>query len=90
LLAQWQRTLGDRLLVVPFEELVTEPETWIRRILSHCALCEEPQVFTPHENTRVVTTASAMQVRRPINRDGVGSARPYREYLEPFAAAYYH
>lgn len=88
LLAQWQRILGDRLLVVPFEALVTEPEAWIRAILSHCGLEEEPQVFAPHENRRVVTTASAMQVRRPINRAGIGSAEPYRAFLEPFVSAY--
>jgi hypothetical protein len=89
LLAQWQRNLGDRLLVVPFEALVTEPELWIRTILAHCGLAEEPQVFAPHENRRAVATASAMQVRQPINRRGIGSAEPYREYLEPFVRAYY-
>jgi tetratricopeptide (TPR) repeat protein len=89
LLAQWRRNLGDRLLVVPFEALVTEPDTWIRTILSHCGLAEEPQVFVPHENKRVVTTASAMQVRQPINRRGIGSAEAYRRFLAPFAEAYF-
>jgi hypothetical protein len=30
-----------------------------------------------------------MQVRRPINRAGIGLAEPYREFLEPFIKAYY-
>jgi hypothetical protein len=89
LLARWQEILGDRLLVVPHEALVTDPENWIRRILAHCGLPEEPQVFAPHETTRAVATASMVQVRRPINREGVGSAAPYREFLQPFIAAYY-
>lgn len=88
LLEQWQAILGDRLLVVPFEELATEPAHWIRRILSHCGLAEEPQVFAPHENRLPAMTASAMQVRRPINRKGIGSAEPYRQYLTPFLNAY--
>ena len=88
LLARWQQILGERLLVVPFEELVTEPERWIRAILAHCGLAEEPQVFAPHENRRTVMTASVMQVRQPINRRGIGSAEPYRAYLEPFTKAY--
>lgn len=88
LLAQWQQILGDRLLVVPYEALVTEPGSWIRRILAHCGLAEEPQVFAPHENARPIETASMLQVRRPINRDGIGAAAPYREFLEPFIAAY--
>lgn len=88
LLERWRQILGERLLVVPFEALVTEPEPWIRAILSHCGLAEEPRVFAPHENRRAVTTASAMQVRQPINRNGIGSAEPYRAFMEPFIRAY--
>ena len=89
LLQQWQDILGDRLLVVPLEALVDDHEGWIRMILAHCGLNEEPQVFRPHENPRPVTTASVQQVRRPINRDGIGSAKAFREFLEPFSKAYY-
>ena len=88
LLAQWQEILGERLLLVPYESLVTEPDVWIRRILAHCELAEEPQVFAPHENARPVPTASMVQVRRPIHREAVGSAEPYRPFLEPFLEAY--
>lgn len=89
LLSQWRNILGERLLIVPYEELTFEPEQWIRRILQHCGLPEEPQTFAPHENKRVVNTASVMQVRRPINRRAVGSAEPYRPFLKPFLEAYY-
>jgi hypothetical protein len=90
LLAQWQRHLGDRLLVVPYEKLASEPEPWIRKILAHCGLDEQPQVFAPHNNRRVVTTASMMQVRRPIGGQAIGYAEPYRRFLQPFADAYYN
>jgi hypothetical protein len=89
LLRQWQDILGDRLLVVPYEALVTQPEQGIRRILAHCGLAEEPAVFAPHESERMVRTASMMQVRRPINRRAIGSAEPYREFMAPFIDAYY-
>jgi hypothetical protein len=89
LLAQWQRILGDRLMVVPYEQLASEPEPWIRRILAHCGLSEEKPVFAPHENRRVVATSSVMQVRKPIGRQAIGSAEPYRPFLEPFIDAYY-
>jgi tetratricopeptide (TPR) repeat protein len=89
LLRRWQEILGDRLLVVPYEALVTQSEQWTRRILQHCGLSEEPQVFAPHANARTVVTASVMQVRRPINASAVGAAEPYREYLQPFVDAYY-
>jgi tetratricopeptide (TPR) repeat protein len=89
LLARWLDILGDRLLVVPYEALVAQPDHWVRRILAHCGLAEEAQVFAPEKNLRPVPTASMMQVRRPINRAAVGSARPYRPFLEPFIEAYY-
>ena len=88
LLAYWQTRLGDRLLVVPYGALVDAPGEWTRRLLAHCGLAEEPGVFAPHETERAVATASALQVRRPINRDGLGVAEPYRAWLQPFVAAY--
>jgi len=84
----WQARLGERLLVVPYPSLVDAPEDWTRRILSHCGLAEEEQVHRFHETERVVATASALQVRRPINRSGIGVAAPYRERLQPFVDAY--
>jgi tetratricopeptide (TPR) repeat protein len=89
LLSQWRQILGEALLVMPYEELVTDPEPAIRRLLAHCGLAEEPQAFAPHENVRAIGTASMMQVRRPINREGIGAAEPYREFLRPFIDAYY-
>lgn len=89
LLARWRDILGERLLVVPYEALVDDPDPWIGRILAHCGLSAEPQAFAPHENRRAVATASMVQVRRPINRRAVGSAEPYREFLRPFIDAYY-
>lgn len=87
LLTRWQDPLGDRLLVVPYEGLASDPVPWIGRIMDHCGLAPEPQVFTPHETRRAVTTASASQVRRPINRDGIGSAESYRPFLKDLVAA---
>ena len=89
LLAQWKKILGNRLLVVPYEELVTDPDAWIRRVLAHCGLGEESLVFSPHENQRPVATASMVQVRRPINRDAIGAGEPYRKFMQPFLDAYY-
>lgn len=88
LLAFWQQRLGARLLVVPYAELVADPAAWTARLLAHCGLADEPGVHRPHETQRVVTTASAMQVRRPINRDGLGVAAPYRAGMQAFVDAY--
>ena len=87
-LAFWKDQLGDRLLVVPYADLVEAPQIWTGKLLTHCGLAEEAAVYAPHETQRAVATASAMQVRQPINRRGLGVADPYRAHLKPFIDAY--
>lgn len=89
LLAFWKARLGDRLLVAPYAELVEEPELWTRRLLDHCGLSDEAAVHAPHKTQRVVATASALQVRSPINRKGLNIAEPYRAQMKPFIDAYF-
>lgn len=88
LMNYWQQRLGKRLLIVPYQALVEEPKEWTRRLLAHCNLPEEEAVFTPHLTERVVMTASALQVRKPINREGLNVAAPYRKHLLPFIESY--
>lgn len=84
----WSAMFPDRILVMDYQELVQDPEPQIRRILAHCGLSEEPQVFRPHETRRVVSTASVMQVREPINTGAIGAADAYRAKLTPFSERY--
>lgn len=88
LMTFWKGVLGDRLLIVPFGELVENPALWTSRLLAHCGLDEEAAVYAPHLTERRVATASSLQVRRPINRDGMGVAEPYRAVMRPFIEAF--
>ena len=54
-----------------------------RRLLAHCGLEWEEQVLDFHRSTRASTTASAMQVRRPIYQSSVQKWRNYRRELQP-------
>ena len=85
----WLDTFPDRILSVPYEELVQNPEDWTRRILAHVGLDEEPQVFTPHKNQRSVMTASVAQVRNPISTARIGAAEAYPDFVAAFRSAYY-
>jgi hypothetical protein len=40
-----------------------------------------------YETDRIVTTASAQQVRKPINRHGIGRWRRYEHHLGPLLNA---
>lgn len=84
----WASILGDRLLILRYEDLVSDPETQTRLLLAHAGLPEEPAVFTPHLQQRAVQTASVSQVRQPIHRNAVGSAKALPGRLAAMYAAY--
>ncbi len=71
------------VLTLRFEELVDEPETQLRRALGHLGLDWEAACARPHENGRLVFTLSHEQVRRPVNRQGIGRWTNYREFFGP-------
>ena len=87
--AHWQALYPRNILTVPYEELVSAPAEWIPRMLAHCGLAVEPQVFDFHKAKRRVRTASIKQVRAPISTDAIGKADRFAEQLEPFRKAYY-
>lgn len=89
LFEHWSKALPDTILPVEYEALVADPRPQIERILDFCGLPHEDAVFAPHENRRLVTTASVMQVREPIGTQAVGLSDPYSDYLEPFRESYF-
>lgn len=71
------------ILTVRYQELVSGAERETRRTLDFLGLDFEPACVDFHLSTAAVKTASSEQVRRPINREGLGSAEPYRRWLQP-------
>ncbi|WP_010543859.1 tetratricopeptide repeat-containing sulfotransferase family protein [Sphingomonas elodea] len=88
LFAHWQALFPDRILAVPYEDLVRDPTEWIPRIAAHAGLAVEPGQFSAHQAERRVGTASVQQVRGPISTASVGRARPLATLLKPFSDAY--
>lgn len=79
----WLMRDPQRVLDFPYEALVQDPETQIRRLLAFCGLPFDPACLTPHQTRReVLSTASAAQVREPIRTDTTHST-PYLKWLQP-------
>jgi tetratricopeptide (TPR) repeat protein len=74
-MAHWRAVLPDRILNVSYEALVREPEAQVRRIVDWCGLPWEASVLDFHRQEEASMTASAMQVRRPMYTDSIGSWR---------------
>jgi tetratricopeptide (TPR) repeat protein len=72
---------------VDYEALVDdiEGETW--KLLDHIGVSAERQCLDFHLSDAPVATASSEQVRKPLNREGVGAWKPYAEWLGPLKNA---
>jgi tetratricopeptide (TPR) repeat protein len=87
LMDHWDEALPGKVLHLQYEELVRDPETSIRRLLTHCGLDFEPACLAFHETKRPVRTASAEQVRQPLYASGIGYWKHFEAQLEPLRLA---
>ncbi len=81
LMAHWRTVLPAPLLEVDYEETVADLEGVARKLVAFCGLEWEPRCLEFHEAKRPVSTASAVQVRRPLYATSVGRWRHYEQSL---------
>ena len=79
----WHAVMPGVILDVRYEDLVATPQEQCERLLAHCGLPWEDQVLDFHRSTKASTTASAVQVRKPIYRSSVQKWRNYTHELQP-------
>ena len=83
LMDHWHEVLPGKVLDVHYEDVVTDLEGQVRRVLDHCALPFEDSCLRFHETERSVKSASSEQVRKPIYASSVNLWRRYEECLGP-------
>ncbi len=82
----WLEVLGERITVLDYETLVTEPDTGTAALFSHAGL-ERPAHWQEfHRSASPVATASLAQVRKPLSAAAVGAWRRYEKQLGPLYA----
>ena len=89
LFEHWQTVFPDRILVVPYEELVASPADWTAKLHRHFGLPVEATGSDRPRPTRSVTSASVGQVRQPISTLRIGQAAKFERQLKPFRDRYY-
>lgn len=87
LMSHFDRVQPGAIHRVTNERLIEDPESEVRRMLDFIGLAFEPACLEFHSNRRAVRTASAEQVRRPINSDGIDYWRHYEQWLGPMKQA---
>jgi tetratricopeptide (TPR) repeat protein len=84
LMKHWQQVLpAGSILELRYEDMVADTERQARRLLDYLELPWDPQCLNFHESKRVVKTASAAQVRRPIYKSSVARWKHYESQLGP-------
>ena len=81
LVGHFEDVLPGRIVRVEHERLVADPEGELRRVLEAIGLPFDPACLNFHENARPVRTASASQVRQPLNKRSGELWRHYRPWL---------
>jgi len=80
----WRSILpASNWLDVPYEELITEQETWSRRMVEFMGLPWDARCLDFHRTQRVVITASKWQVRQKVHSSSIGRWRHYEQYVGP-------
>lgn len=91
----WHELLPGRCLTVQYEDMVSDFDTQVRRLLEYCELPWEENCARFYETDRPVRTASSEQVRQPVHTRSIHFWRNYakqlgelKEVLEPVLADY--
>ncbi|HET6592661.1 MAG TPA: sulfotransferase [Xanthomonadales bacterium] len=77
----WHEVLPGHVLTVQYEEMVTDFENQVRRLLDYCELPFEEGCVRFWETDRPVRTASSEQVRQPIYTRSIHRWRRYQHHL---------
>ena len=84
LMSHWRAVLPpEALLEVPYESLVAEPESWIRRMVEFAGLPWDEGCLDFHRTRRTVRTFSRWQVRQKISARSVERWRRYAAHVGP-------
>jgi tetratricopeptide (TPR) repeat protein len=65
------------------EKLIDEPEKEIAQLLQFIGVDIDQNCLEFWKTERAIKTPSSQQVRRPVNRDGIGQWLPFEPWLEP-------
>ncbi|MCP5380724.1 MAG: sulfotransferase [Kordiimonadaceae bacterium] len=87
LMDHWDETLPGRVHRVQYEEMVSDTETQIRKLLEYCGLEFEESCLRFYETDRAIRTPSSEQVRQPIFTKGMEQWRNYETHLAPLKEA---
>ena len=78
----WLALFPENFYLINYEKLVNDPIKEAKQLITFCNLTWQEDCINIHQNSAPVATASALQVRSPINNRSVGNWKKYDAYLD--------
>jgi len=82
LVDHWKSMLGDDLLRIAYEDLVSEPRETVGKLLQQLGEDWDDRCLAFDKLDNAVKTASVWQVREPLHSKSIGRWRNYQAYFE--------
>ncbi len=77
----WEKKFPQQIYHLDYDKLINNSENEIKKILNFCELEWDENCLKHEKNTKAIKTASASQARQPINKAGLKTFEPYKDYL---------
>ena len=83
LIGHWRSILGDRIAIVNYQELVSDPEPVVAGLCDFLGLGFEQEMLAFYRRDNVVRSLSVDQVRNKIYASSVEKWREYEQLMDP-------
>ena len=84
LMNYWQQLLPNSVYNIKYENLILNTKSEIRNLLKFCNLDWNDKCLNFYDNTRIIKTASDVQVRNKIYSSSIDSWKKYETHLKAF------
>ena len=78
----WKTKDYSSIIDINYEQLVKNKESEIKKIINFCELNWEEECLSPHQNKRIVQTASQQQVRQKVYNGSSEEWRKFEAFIE--------
>ena len=79
----WKKKIPEFIYEAKYEEIVSNPEEEIKKLINFCNLEWDPDCLNFHKKKKTpIQTVSVSQARKPIYNSSVNSNSDYSKYLQ--------
>ena len=80
---KYKTRFSEKIYDLNYDLLVSNPDKEIKSLVSWLGWKWNDSYLSPHLNKRIISTASSVQVRSPINSKSIGGWKNYKDMLKP-------